>query len=55
MGAIAFTLLLITEALLALSLGGLSLTEHLARYATLPVMLGLAGQLAFAAFPMIRR
>lgn len=54
MGTIAFTLLLITEAGLALTLGGLSLTEHLARYATLPVMLGLAGQLAFAVFPVVR-
>jgi len=55
MGTIAFTLLLIAEAGLALTLGGLSLTEHLARYTTLPVLLGLAGQLAFAVFPLERR
>lgn len=55
MGAIAFALLLLAEAALALTLGGLSLSQHLARYATLPVLLGLGGQLAFALFPVIRR
>jgi ABC-type uncharacterized transport system permease subunit len=55
MGLVALVLLLIAEAILSLTLGGLTLSQHAALYATAPALLGLAGQLAFAAFPVIRR
>lgn len=54
MGLVTFIFLLIAEAILSLTLGGLNLTQHLALYETAPVLLGLAGQVAFAAFPMLR-
>lgn len=54
MGASAFTLLIAAEALLALGLGR-SLTEHLATYRDAASLLGLTGQLAFAAFPLLQR
>ncbi len=53
MGAVAFSLLMLGEAGLSMLLVGRSLAEHLALYAQLPHQLGLAGQLAFAAFPWI--
>lgn len=53
MGAVAFSLLMLGEAGLSMLLVGRSLAEHLALYAQLPQQLGLAGQLAFAAFPWI--
>lgn len=55
MGAIAFALLLAAELLLARVAFGRSLSAHLAQFATLPGALGLAGQLAFAAIPALRR
>lgn len=51
MGAIAFLLLMGAEAGLSTLLAGRSLAEHLALYAQLPRLVGLAGQLAFALFP----
>lgn len=50
-GAFALLLLLLAEAGLATTLGGLDVAEHFARYGCLEVQLGLAGQLLFAAFP----
>lgn len=54
MGAIAFLLLMAAEAGLSTLLAGRSLAEHLALYAQLPHLVGLAGQLAFAVFPWIQ-
>lgn len=54
MGAIAFVLLMLVEAGLSPLLAGRSLAEHLALYAQLPHQVGLAGQLAFAAFPWMQ-
>ncbi len=54
MGAIAFQLLMGTEAVLSMLLAGRSLAEHLALYAQLPHQVGLAGQLAFAVFPWLQ-
>lgn len=52
MGAVALLILLLLEALLSLTLGGLTLAQHIALYATTPVLLGLAGQVIFALFPL---
>ncbi|MBK9572843.1 MAG: hypothetical protein IPO43_08950 [Rhodoferax sp.] len=54
MGATAFLLLMGAEAGLSTLLAGRSLAEHLALYAQLPHLVGLAGQLAFALFPWIQ-
>jgi hypothetical protein len=54
MGAIAFLLLMLAEAAVSTLLAGRSLAEHLALYGQLPHQLGLAGQLAYAAFPWIQ-
>jgi hypothetical protein len=54
MGAVAFAFLMLAEAVLGLSLGGLSLSGHLARYGTPVGLLGLGGQLLFSAFPVIQ-
>ncbi len=53
-GALAFALLLGAEAALSLLLAGRSLADHLALYAQAPNLLGLAGQIAFAALPWLR-
>lgn len=55
MGAIAFALLMEAEMLVSIGLIGLNLGEHLATYRTAPALLGLAAQVAFAAFPLVRR
>lgn len=55
MGAIALILLLLAEAALNVALGGLTLSQHLARYLTAPVLLGLTGQMAYGMFPLLRR
>ncbi len=54
MGVIAFVWLMLAEAGLSTLLAGRSLAEHLGLYAQLPHQLGLAGQLAFAAFPWMQ-
>lgn len=54
MGGLAFVLLLLAEAELSTALGGLTLRQHVALYAEPANQLGLAGQLAFAAFPLVR-
>lgn len=55
MGLVAFGLLMAAETALALLLMGRSPTEHVASYREPAHVLGLAGQLAFAAFPLLRR
>jgi hypothetical protein len=55
MGATAFVLLMLGEASLSLWLAGRTMAEHLALYAEPTHLIGLAGQLAFAAFPLLRR
>lgn len=52
MGGLALLLLLSAEALLSISLGGLTLSGHFALYQKLPVILGLAGQVLYALFPL---
>jgi heme/copper-type cytochrome/quinol oxidase subunit 4 len=54
MGAVAFALLMIAELALSVSLFGNSVSEHFARYGSLPGALGLAGQILFAAFPLLQ-
>lgn len=55
MGVVAFVMLMGAEALLALCWMGRSLAEHAASYREPAHALGLAGQVAFAAFPVLRR
>ncbi|MCM0021480.1 MAG: hypothetical protein NBV67_15930 [Tagaea sp.] len=55
MGGLAFVLLMAAEASLSVLLAGRSFAEHLTRYAETGPALGLAAQLAFAAFPLLRR
>ena len=54
MGAFAFILLMIAEIGVARLLGRTSLTAYLSHYVTLAGALGLAGQLAFASFPVLQ-
>jgi len=54
-GAVAFVLLMLTETALSVVLSGRTVTGHLALYAESARLLGLAGQIAFASFPLIRR
>jgi hypothetical protein len=54
MGVVAFALLMVAELGLSITLGGRSLAGHLALYREPAHQLGLAGQLAFAAFPALR-
>lgn len=54
MGALAFAWLLLGEAMLSMLFGGRSWSAHLALYAKAQHQLGLAGQLLYALFPVIR-
>ena len=54
-GAIAFVLLMLAEAALSVVLSGRTLTGHLALYGEPAHLLGLAGQIAFASFPLMQR
>lgn len=54
MGAAALALLLLAEAALSVLLAGRTLGEHVALYAQAAHQLGLAGQLLFAAWPVVR-
>ena len=54
MGAIAFTLLMIAEAVLSVGLFGNSITAHFASYRSLYGGLGLLGQVIFATFPLVQ-
>ena len=55
MGFVAFALLMAAELALSLALGAPSATAWLAGLASAPGLLGLAGQVAFAVFPMVRQ
>jgi hypothetical protein len=55
MGGLAFGLLMLAETGLSVLGFGRSLAEHLAHYRSLPALLGLLGQLAFAAFPALQK
>jgi hypothetical protein len=52
MGLVAFVLLMLAEAGISLLLAGRTLAGHLALYAQAAHQLGLAGQVAFALFPL---
>lgn len=54
MGVCAFGLLMIAEVLLGVVGFGRSIDEQIASYATTPGFLGLAGQILFGLFPVIR-
>lgn len=54
MGIFAFVLLMIAEMGVAWLLGRRSVSAYLAHYVTLAGALGLVGQLAFAAFPVLQ-
>ena len=54
MGTAAFVLLMLAEAGLSVLLAGRSLAQHFALYRDAPHLLGLAGQVLFAAFPWIQ-
>jgi hypothetical protein len=55
MGALAFTLLILAEAVLSIFLFGRTFAQHMAHYRTLPGAVGLAGQLLFAAMPALHK
>ena len=54
MGGIAFAMLMLAELGLSVLAFARTPAEHLALYRQAPALLGLAGQLAFAAFPFIQ-
>jgi hypothetical protein len=55
MGGIAFAMLMLAEFGLSVLAFGRMPAEHLELYRDLPGLLGLAGQIAFAVFPLIQR
>jgi hypothetical protein len=52
-GGLALTLLLFAEALLSVTLGGISLGEHFALYQEPPAQIGLLAQFVFALLPFL--
>ena len=54
MGGLAFALLMLAETVLGITLFGRSLPGILAAIATLPGLVGLAGQIGFALVPALR-
>ena len=52
MGAVAFILLIIAEAVLDMALSGESIGDHFAHYCEPAYVLGLAGQVAFSLMPL---
>jgi hypothetical protein len=54
MGLASLILLLAAELAVSTLIAGRSLQEHIALYRTAPVLLGLCGQLVYAALPLIR-
>jgi hypothetical protein len=54
MGGLAFAALMAAELGVSVFGFGRSLSEHLASYRQLPASLGLAGQIVFAALPMVQ-
>ena len=55
MGVSAFVFLMVAEIALSLLLMDRTLIEYLTFYRNLPQILGLIGQIAFAAFPVIQK
>lgn len=55
MGTMAFVLVMLGEVGLSFWLAGRTLAEHLALYVEPTRILGLSGQIAFAAIPLLRR
>ena len=55
MGTFAFLLLMVAEALVSILFADRNLANHIALYKTLPAIIGLFGQIAFALFPLLRR
>jgi hypothetical protein len=54
MGGVALAILMVAEFGLSALAFGRSIVDHLSHYRELPALLGLAGQLAFAALPLIQ-
>jgi hypothetical protein len=54
MGGLAFALLIIAELGVSVLAFARSVTEHVATYREVAAQVGLAAQVAFAAFPLIR-
>lgn len=54
MGLTSFILLVTAELAVSTLIAGRSLDQHFALYRTAPVLLGLCGQLVYAALPLIR-
>jgi hypothetical protein len=54
MGGLAFALLMLAETVLGLTLFGRTIAEILAGMATLPGLVGLAGQIGFGLVPALR-
>jgi vacuolar-type H+-ATPase subunit I/STV1 len=55
LGGVAFTMLIVAEAVLGIVGFGRTLAEHLASYTRPLALWGLGGQIAFALFPALRR
>ena len=55
MGWLAFAVLMLAEAGVSVLGFGRTLSAHLEQYRQLPALIGLAGQIAFAMFPIIQR
>ena len=55
MGGVALAVLLVAEIGVSAFGFGRSLSAHLEQYRRLPALIGLAGQVAFALFPIIQR
>ena len=55
MGGLAFAILMAAEFGISKFAFGRALADHLEHYRELPALLGLAGQIAFAVFPIIQR
>ncbi len=54
MGALAFAMLMGAELMLSMLVFGRTVSAHLEQYRELAGLLGLAGQVAFALFPLIQ-
>lgn len=54
MGGLAFSILVLAEVAVSKLAFGRSLSDHLVQYGEPSTLLGLAGQIAFAAFPAIQ-
>ncbi len=54
MGVMAFVLLMAAEGALAIFVFGQDVSGYLQSYRSIPAILGLAGQIAFALFPLVQ-